>query len=41
MNIFRSIKKRWNKYLIKLAKSNDAQYGSKRLECCDLNKKNK
>lgn len=38
MNIFKKIKKRWNRYLLKLAKANEKEFGHKRLDCCDLNK---
>ncbi|MGL1893340.1 MAG: LDCC motif putative metal-binding protein [Spirochaetaceae bacterium] len=38
MNIFKRIKKRWMRYLKRMEKVNEKQFGHKRLECCDLNK---
>lgn len=34
----RKIKKSWNAFLVRLAKENQEQFGSKRADCCDLNK---
>jgi hypothetical protein len=36
-----NIKKRWADYLARLAKVNEEIYGTKRLDCCDLNNKKK
>lgn len=38
-NIFKGIKTKWNNYLKKLTKVNQELYGNKKLNCCDLNKK--
>ncbi len=36
--MYRKIKKSWNAFLIRLAKENQVQFGSKRANCCELNK---
>jgi len=36
-----NMKRKWNAYLEKMAKANEDQYGSQRLDCCDLNNKKK
>ena len=36
--MFRKIKKSWNAFLVRLSKENQEQFGSKRADCCDLNK---
>ena len=34
------LKKKWDRYLERLAESNKKQFGSGGLNCCDINKKN-
>lgn len=42
MRIFKiDLKRRWINYLKKLGKVNENLYGSRRLDCCDLDKKKK
>ncbi len=36
---FKRLKKKWNRYLERMAESNKKQYGNNKLDCCDLNKK--
>jgi hypothetical protein len=36
-----SIKRRWDAYLERMVKANQENYGSERLDCCDLNNKKK
>lgn len=38
-NLLARLKKRWLRYLERMAQANEKQYGSQRLDCCDLNKK--
>jgi len=40
-HLFEKMKRRWSVYLDKMAKANQDQYGSQRLDCCDLNNKKK
>lgn len=37
-HFLKKLKKKWNRYLERLAESNKKQYGRGRLNCCDLNK---
>ncbi len=37
--MFAKLKKSWQEFLVRMAKENQEQYGSKRMDCCDLNKK--
>jgi len=39
--MFKKIKKSWNAFLERLTKENQEQFGSKRADCCDLNKPHK
>ena len=36
--LFKRAKKSWDRYLEKLAKENEKNFGSKPLDCCKLNK---
>ena len=36
--MFNKIKKSWNAFLVRLTTENQKQFGSKRADCCDLNK---
>ena len=36
--LLRTIKVRWNRYLKRMADTNNKLYGGKRLDCCELNK---
>ena len=36
--MFKKIINSWNKFLARLAKENEEQFGNRRLGCCDLNK---
>jgi len=36
--MFRKLKKLWNAFLLRLTKENQVQFGSKRTDCCELNK---
>jgi hypothetical protein len=40
-HLLEKIRVRWLAYLDKLAKANEETYGSQRLDCCDLNSKQK
>ncbi len=35
----KNIKIKWNRYLEKMAKTNEKLYGNQRLDCCGMNKK--
>ena len=39
-SVFKRVKKGWNNFLGNLAKSNEDNFGSGKMDCCDLNKKN-
>ena len=36
--LLRTVKKRWNSYLKRMADTNNKLYGGKRLDCCELNR---
>ena len=38
-SIFKIIKNKLNSFFVKLAKSNEKEFGDSELHCCDLNKK--
>ena len=37
----KKLKKRINEFIEKLAKANESEFGSKKLDCCQLNKAQK
>ena len=37
--MFTKLKKAWQEFLARMSKENEEQFGSKRMDCCDLNKK--
>lgn len=39
--MFRKLKKNWKDFLERLAQENEQEFGSKRADCCNLNKKAK
>ncbi len=41
MSLGSKIKKAYNDYITKLSKINQEEFGSKGLDCCELNKKKK
>lgn len=37
--MFENLKRKWNRYLEKMAAANEKSFGDGRLDCCSMNKK--